>query len=175
MQCWRNLISSKDYDRQKRLTSAYVDMGQFRSTRTFIITDILTWPAYCLGESSAIVLANFIFGAYTNREGGPSAGLGPDSRTPLYGYHLRKTAVYGHLSMIEKPVTIKRLGALGYFVGKALPGKSTDYRHGASCNYEQFKAPAQPWHLPVYKLQNGLLHNRCFNSRRSPRVTISPG
>lgn len=147
MQCWRELnFECKDYDCQKRLTTAYVDMGAIPlHTCTPYHNGI--FPQYgqhiAWGESSAIVLANSIFGAYTNREGGPSAVASAlTGRTPLYGYHLeenRRATVL--VNVIEKPVTISDYGALGYFVGEACRERVpvfTGMEHPVTM--EQFKA-----------------------------------
>jgi len=46
------------------------------------------------GESSAIAFANSVLGAFTNREGGPSAlAAALTGCVPEYGYHLAKTAM----------------------------------------------------------------------------------
>ena len=71
-------------------------------------------------ESSAIIFANSVLGARTNREGGPSAiAAGLTGRVPEYGYHLDENRC-GELKIF---VTTELkgphdYGTLGYFTGK---------------------------------------------------------
>ena len=71
-------------------------------------------------ESSAVAWANSVVGAYTNREGGPSAlASAIVGRTARYGYHLPENRRATHIVEIRCPVrTIADFGALSYIVGK---------------------------------------------------------
>ena len=76
-------------------------------------------------ESSAVVFANSVLGAYTNREGGPSAlAAAITGRTPEYGLHLpenRKGQVNIEIKA-EKPLNFALLGnAVGRKVGGQIP------------------------------------------------------
>jgi len=77
--------------------------------------DHLAWA-----ESSAVVWANSVVGAYTNREGGPSAlAAAIVGRTARYGYHLDANRLATHVVEIACPLrTIADFGALSYLVGK---------------------------------------------------------
>ncbi|RUA16263.1 MAG: hypothetical protein DSY55_04530 [Clostridia bacterium] len=77
--------------------------------------DHLAWA-----ESSAVAWANSVVGAYTNREGGPSAlAAAIVGRTARYGYHLPENRRGTHIIEIRCPVrTIADFGALSYMVGK---------------------------------------------------------
>ena len=77
--------------------------------------DHLAWA-----ESSAVAWANSVVGAYTNREGGPSAlAAAIVGRTARYGYHLPENRLATHVVEIRCPVrTIADFGALSYMVGK---------------------------------------------------------
>ncbi len=71
-------------------------------------------------ESSAIIFANSILGARTNREGGPnSIAAGLTGRVPEFGYHLDKNR-HGQLKIVvtAKLNGLQDYGALGYFSGK---------------------------------------------------------
>jgi len=72
------------------------------------------------GESSAVIYANSMLGARTNREGGPSAlAASLTGRTPLYGYHLDQNRVTTMAVQVEARVkTAEDFAAMGYFVGK---------------------------------------------------------
>ena len=70
-------------------------------------------------ESSAVVFANSVLGAYTNREGGPtalaSAILG---KSPLYGMHLTEQRTPTHLVKVRcKLGGDLDYGLLGYWIG----------------------------------------------------------
>jgi predicted aconitase len=70
-------------------------------------------------ESSAVVYANSVLGARTNREGGPSAlAASLTGRTPLYGYHLDEkrlpTLLVDVSVRLESP---EDFSAMGYHVG----------------------------------------------------------
>ncbi|NOX60779.1 MAG: DUF521 domain-containing protein [Chloroflexi bacterium] len=73
-------------------------------------------------ESSAVVWANSVVGAFTNREGGPSAlAAAIVGRTARYGYHLPEQRRATHVIEIRCPVkSIADFGALSYVVGKAV-------------------------------------------------------
>ena len=72
------------------------------------------------GESSAVVYANSVLGARTNREGGPSAlAASLTGRTPLYGYHLDENRVATLMVDVGVPLnTPEDFAAMGYSIGK---------------------------------------------------------
>jgi predicted aconitase len=76
-------------------------------------------------ESSAIVFANSVLGARTNREGGPSAlAAALTGRVPEYGYHLDRNR-HGNFGVVVN-ATLNHLhdyGTLGYFIGKIAEDK----------------------------------------------------
>jgi len=73
-------------------------------------------------ESSAVVFANSVLGARTNREGGPSAlASALTGLTPLYGYHIDDERKPTHIIRVEANVRDElRFSILGYTVGKVL-------------------------------------------------------
>jgi predicted aconitase len=73
-------------------------------------------------ESSAVVFANSILGAKTNREGGPIAlASGITGLTPLYGLHLDENRQPTHLVDIKAGLTDELdYSLLGYVVGNKL-------------------------------------------------------
>lgn len=83
------------------------------------------------GESSAVVYANSVLGARTNREGGPSAlASSLTGRTPLYGYHLDENRVATLVVDVSTPVrSPEDFAAMGYFVGKVV-GNGVPYFRG---------------------------------------------
>jgi len=71
-------------------------------------------------ESSAVVFANSVLGARTNREGGPSAlAAAIVGRTACYGYHLDEGRRASHVVEVHAPLhTVADFGALGQIVGQ---------------------------------------------------------
>ena len=79
--------------------------------------DALAWA-----ESSAVIFANSVLGARSNREGGPSAlAAAIVGRTARYGYHLDENRRASFVVEVRCPVrSIADFGALSYLVGKAV-------------------------------------------------------
>jgi predicted aconitase len=77
--------------------------------------DHLAWA-----ESSAVIFANSIIGARSNREGGPSAlAAAIVGRTPRYGYHLDAERLADVVVEVRCPVRdVADFGALSYVLGK---------------------------------------------------------
>ncbi len=77
--------------------------------------DHLAWA-----ESSAVIFANSIIGARSNREGGPSAlAAAIVGRTPRYGYHLDSERPAGIVVEVRCPVRdVADFGALSYVIGQ---------------------------------------------------------
>ncbi|MGB9714516.1 MAG: hypothetical protein C0193_01315 [Candidatus Bathyarchaeota archaeon] len=76
-------------------------------------------------ESSAVVYANSVLGAWTNREGGPSAlAAAIIGKTPNYGVHKPENRRPTVLVKLETQLKSEiEFGALGIFLGKALGQK----------------------------------------------------
>jgi predicted aconitase len=76
-------------------------------------------------ESSAVVYANSVIGAWTNREGGPSAlAAAIIGKTPDYGMHQPENRQPKVLVKLEKRLEDEvEFGALGIFLGKILEDK----------------------------------------------------
>lgn len=99
-------------------------LGKYRPS----FGDHLAWS-----ESSAVIFANSVIGARTNREGGPSAlAAAIAGRTACYGFHTdsgRKP-----VSQVEVYVPLRSeadFGALGYIIGKKLKDKTPNLRFHA--------------------------------------------
>ena len=76
-------------------------------------------------ESSAVVYTNSVIGAWTNREGGPSAlAAAIIGKTPDYGVHKAENRQPKVLVKLEKQLQSEvEFGALGIFLGKILEDK----------------------------------------------------
>lgn len=93
------------------------------------------------GESSAVVYANSVIGARTNREGGPSAlAASLTGRTPLYGMHLDENREATHVVGVEAPLrTPEDFAAMGYFVGRAVKDGIPYFRGVKQAGLEELK------------------------------------
>lgn len=139
-------IPESDSVLQTRLTAAYAGMGA-NSCNTCIPYLVGNSPRFgehmAWGESSAVVYANSVCGARTNREGGPS-GLASalTGRTPEYGFHLKKNRYGKFLVKVETQLRdMTDYGTLGYFTGK-IAGQDTPVFTGVPTDptLEQLKA-----------------------------------
>ena len=122
---WQEMgISPGFAEPQLSAIDAFVKMGV---TPTMSCTPYL-FPGYvprrgdhlAWAESSAVVFANSILGARSNREGGPSAlAAAIVGRTPRYGYHLDDERRADAVVEVRCPVRDSAdFGALSYVVGK---------------------------------------------------------
>lgn len=144
---WKTIgIPESDSILQTRLTDAYAGMGA-NTCNTCIPYLVGNTPRFgehmAWGESSAVVYANSICGARTNREGGPS-GLASalTGRTPEYGFHLSENRYGKFLIKVETPLNdMTDYGTLGCFAGK-IAGQDTPVFTGlpVSPTLEQVKA-----------------------------------
>ncbi|MCO6452069.1 MAG: aconitase X catalytic domain-containing protein [Caldilineales bacterium] len=124
---WEAMGFSPDFAQpQLSAISAFVRMGvtPTMSCTPYLFPDFAPQRGNALAwaESSAVVWANSVVGASTNREGGPSAlAAAIVGRTARYGYHLAETRLATHVVEIKCPVPdIADFGALSYIVGKAV-------------------------------------------------------
>lgn len=121
---WEELgILPEDARVQAKMSKACADMGALL-LHSCIPYDLGHVPRLgdhvAWGESSAVMYANSVLGARTNKEGGPSAlAAAITSRAPAYGMHLPENR---HASVVVKITTplegITDYGTLGYFAGK---------------------------------------------------------
>jgi predicted aconitase len=120
-------LPSEIYTKQKRVLEYFEKMG---------FTQSLTCTPYYLkkpkkgfhlawAESSAVVYANSVIGAWTNREGGPSAlAAAIIGKTPDYGMHQPENRQPKILVQLERKLEdAVEFGALGIFLGKILEDK----------------------------------------------------
>lgn len=126
---WKEMGFSQEIKQeQEALSEVIAQMGGFVCNtctpyligHTPLFREHVAW-----GESSAIIYANAVLGARTNREGGPT-GLASaiTGRTPAYGYHLDENR-YGTIKIV---VNVELhgdtdYGTLGYFTGKIVRDK----------------------------------------------------
>jgi len=130
-------------EKQSRIVGLYEKMG---------IKPTLTCTPYYLekprpswhlawAESSAAVYANSILGAWTNREGGPSAlAAAIVGKTPNHGVHQVENRLASLLIKVESRLANEaEFGALGIYAGKLLEDKIPVFEGLSSPNSEDLK------------------------------------
>jgi len=126
---WKALGIPEDFaKKQKMVIDAFAKMGIITTctcTPYFVGNrpkkgDHISW-----GESSAVTFANSVLGAYTSKEGGPSAlAAAITGRTPLYGLHLDKNRQAQVAAKLKTELRDETdFGALGYLIGKKIGNK----------------------------------------------------
>ncbi len=121
-QCEKLGIEAKYKAMQERVSGAYQRLGAITTgscTPYFIGNAPRVGEHAAWGESSAVVYANSVLGARTNREGGPSSlAAALTGKAPAYGMHLTENR-YGTLVVhVSRPLRgIADYGTLGYYVG----------------------------------------------------------
>jgi len=144
---WDELgITKKFAERQIAIIEVYRRLGvKIECTCTPYYSHIVRYGDHIAwAESSAVVYANSVIGARTNREGGPSAlAAGIIGKTPNYGFHLinnrRPHLVIefdGKKELIQQP---EFFGALGYIAGKLI-GNTIPIFLGIKPKRDQLKA-----------------------------------
>ncbi|WP_457611925.1 aconitase X [Methanocaldococcus sp.] len=127
---WKMLGIDEEFaNKQLKIIKAFQSLGVEISCSCvpYLIGNLPTFNSHIAwAESSAVIFANSILGAKTNREGGPaalaSAILG---KTPYYGYHLDENRKANYIIKLdlEKDRDESFYGVLGYVVGKIVKNK----------------------------------------------------
>jgi len=130
-------------EKQLNVLKTFERMGftpSFTCTPYYLQTTVknahLAWA-----ESSAVVYANSILGAWTNREGGPSAlAAAIIGKTPDYGMHKAENRQPKILVRLEDRLKNEaEFGALGIYLGKILEDKIPIIQGTANASKENLK------------------------------------
>jgi predicted aconitase len=140
---WRELgVPEAFAAAQRRIAAAYTKIG---AEPTFSCTPYLVGnrPAFgehlAWAESSAVVFANAVLGARTNREGGPSAlAAAVAGRTPNYGLHLDDNRRATHVFDVRVPMRGYRWSLLGLHIG-GIVGDGVPYVRGVTATEADLK------------------------------------
>ncbi len=126
---WEALGMTKEFaEKQKAVIDSFAQMG-VKTTCTctpyFIGNKPKEGQHVAWSESSAVAYCNSVLGAYTNREGGPSAlASALTGKTPLYGMHLDENrAAKVKVSVETKIKGTEYFGALGKVIGEKIKNK----------------------------------------------------
>ncbi|MEM3531523.1 MAG: aconitase X catalytic domain-containing protein [Candidatus Methanomethyliaceae archaeon] len=123
---WQEMgVDYEYYQRQMRILKAFEKMGvEITCTCTpYLVGNRPRSGAHVAwSESSAVVFANSVLGARTNREGGPSAlAAAITGRTPCYGLHLEDNREPTAIVKVEARLeSIFDFSLLGYTIGRIL-------------------------------------------------------
>ena len=140
---WRELGVPPEFAaKQERIVEAYRRMG---AEPTYSCTPYLVGNRPNFGEhlawaeSSAVVFANSVIGARTNREGGPSAlAAAVVGRTPNCGLHLDANRRATHVFDVRVPMRGYRWSLLGLHVG-GIVGDGVPYVRGVTATEADLK------------------------------------
>jgi predicted aconitase len=112
-------------------------------------------------ESSAVVYTNSVIGAWTNREGGPSAlAAALIGKTPDYGIHKAENRQPKALVKLEKQLQSEvEFGALGNFLGKILEDKIPIIQGLQNASKDNLK------HLGAALASTGMVNMFCHENR----------
>ena len=130
---WHEMGVPKEYaEKQMRIVEAYRRIGV---EETYSCTPYLIGPPPSRGEhlawaeSSAVIYANAVLGARTNREGGPSAlSSAVTGLTPEFGLHLDENRKAGVRVSVETKLSGMRYSLLGLALGPKLDGDIPYFR-----------------------------------------------
>jgi len=121
---WHEMgIDERFAQRQMRVINAYIRLGvEPACTCTpYYAHPLKLGEHVAWSESSAVVFANSVCGARTNREGGPSALCAAiTGRTPCYGMHLEHERAPTVHVVVEDALKGHEYGALGLVMGERL-------------------------------------------------------
>ncbi|MBU0762192.1 MAG: aconitase X catalytic domain-containing protein [Candidatus Altiarchaeota archaeon] len=126
---WKKLGISEEFaSKQHKVIAAFSKMGVITccTCTPYLVGNLPRYGEHIAwSESSAVTFINSVVGAYTNKEGGPSAiASAMIGKTPEYGLHLDVNRVPNIGFKVEADVkSLPDFGALGYFIGNKGKGK----------------------------------------------------
>ncbi|MCS7097401.1 MAG: aconitase X catalytic domain-containing protein [Candidatus Methanomethyliaceae archaeon] len=142
---WREMgINEEYYEKQMRIIRAFKRMGiEISCTCTpYLVGNLPKKGSHIAwSESSAVVFANSVIGAKTNREGGPSAlAAAIAGRTPYYGLHIDENRVPNIIVKLEfKPRTAFEFSLLGYTIGRIAPSGIPYFKNLGTSDVDRLK------------------------------------
>ncbi len=146
LEAWRELGIPEEFARkQMRIIEAFKQMG-VQPTATCVPYLVGHRPGFgehlAWAESSAVVFANSVLGARTNRESGLSAlAAAVCGVTPDYGYHREENRKATVVVRVEAPLRdAADFGALGYYVGQRCPNGVPYFEGLGGASEDQLKA-----------------------------------
>lgn len=126
-ECWIEMGISKEFaKKQMAILRAYERLGvKAECTCTpYYLHRIRKGDHLAWGESSAVIYANSVIGAMTNREGAPAAlAAAMTGKTPEYGLHIKQNRAPQVMVEIDFRLQNSDYSVLGYLAGKQIGDK----------------------------------------------------
>jgi len=167
---WSELgIDKHFFEKQMAIVAQYGMLGiDAQCTCTpYYITSPQRGTHVSWSESSAVSYANSVLGAWTNREGGPSAlASALIGKTPNYGYHLRENRISDVSVKIDFRLSGADYGALGYVIGKVVKSKVPAFSFTSKPTNDELKA------LAAGMAATGSVALFCLEGARAHQETI---
>ncbi len=120
-------VSEQFREKQLEIIKIFMSMGikeSFTCTPYYFYYEPKYGDHLAWAESSAIIYANSVLGARTNREGGPSAlAAAIIGKTPNFGLHLDQARVADYEVVMDRKLNYSEVAALGLYLGENFPGK----------------------------------------------------
>lgn len=114
-------------EKQLEIIRTFISMGikeSFTCTPYYFYQQPKYGDHVAWAESSALIYANAILGARTNREGGPSAlAAAIIGKTPNFGLHLDNNRIADYEVAVDGRLDYSGAAALGLYLGANYPGK----------------------------------------------------
>lgn len=141
---WKVMGISKEFaEKQFKIIKALTSMGVKKScTCTPYLAGLIPKQGTHIAwsESSAVIFANSVLGARTNREGGPSAlSAAVIGKTPNYGYHVEENRKADFLFNIDFELNEFDFSLLGYYIGEVSKNKIPMIKGIKKANWDQLK------------------------------------
>ena len=142
---WRDFGISEEFaKKQIEIIDAFKKMGVYLtcSCTPYLLGNLPRFKEHLAwSESSAVIFANSVIGARTNREGGPSAlAAAITGRTGNYGLHLDENRKPDSLIDVKTDLkTNADFSALGYWTGKTIKDRIPYFCGIGDCTTDNLK------------------------------------
>lgn len=167
-------LPSRIREKQLEILKWFEEMGFTRSLTCtpYYLKKLRQGSHLAWAESSAVVYANSVLGAWTNREGGPSAlAAAIIGKTPDYGMHKAENRQPNILVSVEKPLQNEaEFGALGIYLGKILEDKIPIIQGIRNVSEEKLKQLGAA--LSTTGMVNMFYHNIPFEREKIEKISV---
>lgn len=178
---WREMCIPDEFaEKQLRIVRAYQSFGV---EPTFSCTPYLVGNRPKFGEhvawaeSSAVIFANSVLGARTNREGGPSAlAAALTGLTPEYGMHLSENRRATVVVAVEARLSDFNANVLGLILGEEI-GDGIPYFTKMKATEDQLKwlgaSMAAAGNISMFHVERGTPEWRKASPQGCPRIRVT--
>jgi hypothetical protein len=167
---WRKMgINEGFYEKQMQVIKAF---ERLKAEITLTCTPYYIYPPsfgdnLAWAESSAVVYANSVIGARTNKESGISAiASAITGKTPYYGMHVEENRAPTVLIVVKDELDDAKLSALGYVAGSKLRNEIALFRMPRKLSKAELKllgaAMAAMGNIPIFHVEGQTPEWRSF-------------